>query len=108
MQSTLGREGIPYPQELDDVASICSLVSRHPHPLRSGVTKLYEARLKEVNPNRGHIQYDISDLFGFIDSLTDLCVLVFDGTTKSYLPHGKDWIKEASFSYLQNLATTSK
>lgn len=42
----------------------------------AGVTKMYEARLKEVNPQQVHITYDITDLYGFIDELGDLSALV--------------------------------
>lgn len=41
-----------------------------------GVTKMYEGRLKEVNPHQVHITYDITDLYGFIDELGDLSALV--------------------------------
>lgn len=42
----------------------------------AGVTKMYEARLKEVNPRQVHITYDITDLYGFIDELADLSAFV--------------------------------
>lgn len=42
----------------------------------AGVVKMYEARLKEVNPHQVHITYDITDLYGFIDELGDLSALV--------------------------------
>lgn len=44
--------------------------------LDTGVTKMYEERLKEVNPHRVHITYDITDLYGFIDELGDLSAFV--------------------------------
>lgn len=44
--------------------------------IHTGVTKMYEARLKEVNPFQGHITYDITELYGFIDELGDLSALV--------------------------------
>ena len=37
---------------------------------------MYEARLKEKNPNQVHITYDITDLYRFIDDLGDLSALV--------------------------------
>lgn len=42
----------------------------------AGVVKMYEARLKQVNPRQVHITYDITDLYGFIDELGDLSALV--------------------------------
>ena len=41
-----------------------------------GVVKLYEAKLKQLNPQVRQITYDISDLFSYIDSLGDLSALV--------------------------------
>lgn len=37
---------------------------------------MYEAKLKEINPNQVHITYDITDLYEFIDGLGDLSALV--------------------------------
>ena len=42
----------------------------------AGVVKLYEARLKLVNPHTQHITYDVADLFNFVDQLGDLSALV--------------------------------
>jgi hypothetical protein len=40
------------------------------------LVKMYEHKLKELNPAVGHITYDISDLFNYLDSLFDVCGLV--------------------------------
>ena len=45
-------------------------------PPPAGVVKLYEAKLKQLNPQVRQITYDISDLFSYIDSLGDLSALV--------------------------------
>jgi len=42
----------------------------------SGVCKIYEEHLKRTYPNSPSITYDISQLFDFIDGLTDLSCLV--------------------------------
>ncbi|CAB1107261.1 unnamed protein product [Ectocarpus sp. CCAP 1310/34] len=68
------------------------------------VVKMYEARLKEVNPHQVHITYDITDLYGFIDELGDLSALVVNTDTGLYTPHGKSWIKEYLFKYFQQQA----
>ncbi len=39
-----------------------------------------------------------SDLFLFIDSLSDLATLTFDSRTSSYVPHNKQWIKVPFFT----------
>lgn len=41
-----------------------------------GVCKIYEEHLKKQNPNTPAITYDISQLFDFIDQLSDLSCLV--------------------------------
>lgn len=40
------------------------------------LVKMYEHKLKELNPTIAHITYDISDLYNYLDSLTDVCALV--------------------------------
>ncbi|DAZ98070.1 TPA: hypothetical protein N0F65_001945, partial [Lagenidium giganteum] len=67
-----------------------------------GVVKMYEAKLKQLNPQLKNITYDIQDLYNYIDSLTDLSALVLDLETKTYLPCGKEWIKKKVFQVLKN------
>ncbi|CAH1791055.1 unnamed protein product [Owenia fusiformis] len=69
-----------------------------------GVCKIYEEYLKRQNPSSPSITYDISQLFDFIDSLADLCCLVFQKSTSSYVPHPKDWIKEKIYILLRKQA----
>lgn len=40
------------------------------------VIKMYEVKLKELNPSVPHITYDISDLYNYLDSLYDVCALM--------------------------------
>ena len=61
-------------------------------------------KLKELNPQIGHITYDISDLFKFPDSMTDLCAMVFDHATQKYDPKDRNWVKEQVVNYLRNAA----
>ena len=37
---------------------------------------MYEKKLRDVNPTVQNLTYDISDLFNFIDGMTDLSALV--------------------------------
>nr|CAD2170492.1 unnamed protein product [Meloidogyne enterolobii] len=67
------------------------------------VCKIYEEHLKKLNPDLPCIQYDISDLFKFIDRLADLCCLVLDKNV--YVPKGKDFIKEQIFILLRGQAS---
>lgn len=39
--------------------------------------KMYELRLRELNPTLTDITYDVSNLFAYIDSLADLSALVY-------------------------------
>eukprot|EP00756_Hemistasia_phaeocysticola_P026655 Hpha_TRINITY_DN16076_c0_g6::TRINITY_DN16076_c0_g6_i1::g.119087::m.119087 len=70
-----------------------------------GVCQMYETRLKQQNPVKKHLEYDIGDLLKFVDSLTDLSLLVFDNATKLYRPYGRDWVKNKVFQHLRRQAT---
>lgn len=70
----------------------------------SGVCKMYEKKLKQLNPTVRQISYDIADLFRYVDSLGDLCCLVFDPATNQYSPHNKEWIKDRVFNILKKQA----
>merc|ERR1712154_277966 len=59
-----------------------------------GICKIFEEHLKRLHPHDPSITYDISQLFEFIDQLTDLSCLVFQKSYGTYTPHNKDWLKE--------------
>lgn len=42
----------------------------------TGICGLYERKLKEINPAVKNLSYDISDLYNFMDGLTDMSALV--------------------------------
>merc|ERR1712127_318457 len=67
-----------------------------------GVCKLFEEHLKRQNPTKPQITYDVADLFDFIDTLPDLCCLVFEGDR--YAPYSKEWIKERIYIMLRKQA----
>lgn len=69
-----------------------------------GVCKIYEEHLKRLNPNTPSITYDISQLFDFIDQLTDLSCLVYQKISNTYAPYNKDWIKEKIYILLRRQA----
>ena len=50
--------------------------------------------MKVQNPDKHEILYDVSQLFDYIDSLTDLGALLYNVNIKAYEPKGKDWVKE--------------
>ncbi|CAG0880626.1 unnamed protein product [Darwinula stevensoni] len=69
-----------------------------------GVCKIYEEHLKRQNPHTPSITYDIAQLFDFIDQLTDLSCLVYQGNTNTYAPFNKSWIKEKIYVMLRKQA----
>lgn len=84
------------------------------HDMRLGVCKLYEGKLKKQNPNKKNIVYNVTDLFSWIDQLTDLSCLVyvlhiyigidnvrFNPENNSYFPHDKEWIKARALDNLK-------
>jgi len=50
-----------------------------------------------------NITYDITELYGFIDQLGDLCCLVHNGYG-AYEPHNKQWVKDRVFAHLKRMA----
>lgn len=40
------------------------------------IVKMYEHKLKELNPQVQNITYDVTDLYRFLDNLHDICGLV--------------------------------
>jgi len=50
------------------------------------LVKMYEHKLKELNPSVAHITYDVSDLFNFLDSLSELVGLVLNKQLNAYEP----------------------
>eukprot|EP01031_Cornospumella_fuschlensis_P033778 gene33778-40873_t len=65
------------------------------------VVKMYEHKLKELNPNVQNITYDINDLYTFIDGLYDICALVLDPPSSKYEPKDKNWLKSKIFQHLR-------
>ena len=70
----------------------------------TAIVKMYEHKLKELNPSVQHITYDISDLYNYIDNLHDICGLVLDSSTSKYDPKDRNWIKSKVFAHLRSQA----
>jgi len=70
-----------------------------------GICKIFEEHLKKRNPQSPSITYDVSELFDFIDRLTDLGCLVLQANTSTYVPRNKDWIKEQIYISLRRQAS---
>ena len=69
--------------------------------------KLFDAEsqcsVQVTNPNKSTITYDVNDLFDYIDSLPDLCVLLQTDNGR-YAPWGKKWVKTKLFDCLRQQA----
>ena len=68
-----------------------------------GICKIYECYLKVTNPHKSTITYDVNDLFDYIDSMPDLCVLVQTDNGR-YAPWGKKWVETRLFECLRQQA----
>ena len=65
------------------------------------IVAAFEAQL----PSRAqHLQYDIAQLFAYVDRLPDLAVLVFAPHLAAYEPHSKEWVKSAIYEHLKRQA----
>ena len=56
----------------------------------------------EVGSTEGKIEYDVTDLLKFLDSLYDLSALVFNEKAKGYMAHGREWLKAKIYKYLKD------
>ncbi|GAQ82561.1 enhancer of rudimentary protein [Klebsormidium nitens] len=64
----------------------------------------FEKLLKERSPNVRNITYDVSDLFGYIDSLYDISALVLDEELSAYIPCDRKWIQNKALQHLKQMA----
>mmetsp|Transcript_5159 Transcript_5159/g.7147 ORF Transcript_5159/g.7147 Transcript_5159/m.7147 type:complete len:113 (+) Transcript_5159:102-440(+) len=67
-----------------------------------GIVKMFEDHLKFMFPNQPNIQYDISDLFKYMDDLWELSGLIFDNQIGAYIPEDRESLKQRVFNYLRN------
>jgi hypothetical protein len=73
-----------------------------------GICQMYELHLKRLNPNVKTIQYDVGDLYQYIDELADLSCLVYSDKTSSYEPFGREWVKKALLQRLKAMSKSAK
>ncbi|QDZ19274.1 enhancer of rudimentary-like protein [Chloropicon primus] len=69
-----------------------------------GICKMFEKKLKELNPTVSTLSYEIEDLNRYIDSLPQLVALV-QGQNNAYTPQDKEWIKKRIYVHLRNQAS---
>ena len=65
---------------------------------------MYEMRLKELNPGVTEFEYDLGDLFKYLDSLAEIAFLVFDASTLKYDPYPREWVKQQIYARMKRLA----
>mmetsp|Transcript_31022 Transcript_31022/g.29627 ORF Transcript_31022/g.29627 Transcript_31022/m.29627 type:complete len:103 (+) Transcript_31022:91-399(+) len=66
------------------------------------LVKMYEHKLKELNPQVDHITYGINDLYNYIDNINDICALVNEqSNSTAYIPRDRNWLKSKIFNHLQ-------
>ena len=51
-----------------------------------------------------NITYDVSELYTFLDQMTDVSCLVFHEPISAYVPRNKDWVKRQVFAHLKGQA----
>ena len=61
-------------------------------------------RKNDIGTKEGKIDYELTDLLKFLDSLYDLSALVFNEKAKRYMAHGREWIKGKVYKYLKDCA----
>lgn len=62
------------------------------------ICRIYEEHLKRQSPFMPTITYDIVQLFEFLDSFVDISCLVYQKSTDSYAPYGREWIKDQIYN----------
>lgn len=48
------------------------------------------------------ITYEITDLYAYIDQMTDMSALVYAPDPNAYIPCNKDWIKKQAYNHLRD------
>ena len=73
--SKAGKHTIILVQHTGNLASRSYLDFSTVNQALDAVVKMYEHKLRELNPQIKNITYDISDLYNYLDSLSDICAL---------------------------------
>jgi len=66
------------------------------------ICKMFEEKLKQLNPDKPQLVYGINEINSYIDGFGDLGCLVYDPKIQAYRPHNKEWIKARIYKHLQN------
>jgi len=68
-----------------------------------GILSFFESALKRSNPHAASLAYSAADAHKFLDGLGDI-VCMIDGGDGRYVPHGREWIKDAIYKVLLALS----
>lgn len=65
---------------------------------------MYERRLRELNPDVTEFEYDLSDLFKYLDSLAEIAFMVMDPRSLKYDAMPREWIKQQIYARMKRMA----
>eukprot|EP01138_Halocafeteria_seosinensis_P000653 gb/GECG01000669.1/.p1 GENE.gb/GECG01000669.1/~~gb/GECG01000669.1/.p1 ORF type:complete len:134 (+),score=15.26 gb/GECG01000669.1/:1-402(+) len=68
------------------------------------LVRMYEARLKQLNPSVPDLTYDVSDLFKYLDSMADISMLTLETSAGMYKPHPREEVKRQLYEHLKRQA----
>jgi hypothetical protein len=71
------------------------------------IARMYEERLRAINPNSRSHTYDVQDLFRYLDSLTDVSMLVLDAPSGKFEPFPRDYVKRGIYDQLKRAAVAA-
>ena len=61
--------------------------------LVEGIFEMFEQQEKLPVRDKGRVLCSIADIIEFVEKLKEVTLLIYDSSSKVYLPHGKNWIK---------------
>ena len=72
--------------------------------------RIYESvqinkKKKEGEESETKIEYELSDLLQFVDSLYDLGSMIYSDKAGGYMSHGREWVKAKIYNYLKKCST---
>ena len=65
---------------------------------------MYEGYLSQRNGGRQGIQYQVQNLFKYVESLPECAAFVREGKSGLYTPRGKNWLNTKIHDYLVSTA----
>jgi len=66
-----------------------------------GVIEKFEMELEKSSQGKSEINYEVQQLFAYVDKLEGLAVMLLDSRAQMYISKSKEWIKEKILAQLQ-------